>query len=248
VHPIRRPRKVFFTIGRLWLECRGPHGRAREATVLHQLMQTWFEWVRDGGYPAIFFLMAMESSIFPVPSELVVPPAAYWAAQGVFSMTGVWLASTLGSLFGSLVTYAAARAVGRPFIERYGKYLFMPPDKVASAEAVLSRFSAGGIFFSRLLPVVRHLCSIPAGLVRMPLVPFSVLTTVGAGLWCGVLAWFGREVIGNEPTLLSDPDALVKVLKKRLVWFVVGVAVLAGSYFAMKWLSRRAPAATPAGE
>lgn len=215
--------------------------------MLHQFVQTWFEWVRTGGYPGIFLLMAMESSIFPVPSEIVVPPAAYWAAQGQFSMVGVVIASTLGSLFGSLVTYGAARAVGRPLVLRYGKYVLMPPEKIATAEALLARYSGGGLFFSRLLPVVRHLCSIPAGLVRMPLGAFVALTTVGAGLWCTVLAWFGQQVIGDQPDLLHDPEALVRTLKARLVWFVGGVVVLLASYILMKWLGRRgAPSAVPA--
>lgn len=213
--------------------------------MLHQLIQTWFDWVRTGGYPGIFLLMAMESSIFPVPSEIVVPPAAYWAAQGEFSMAGVVLASTLGSLFGSVITYYVARAVGRPFLMRYGRYFLMPPEKVASAELVLSRFSAGGIFFSRLLPVVRHLCSIPAGLVRMPIASFCLLTTVGAGIWCGILAWFGQKVIGDEPALLSDPEALIKVLKAKLLWFVAAAALLALAYGLMKWLGRKPAEQSP---
>jgi membrane protein DedA with SNARE-associated domain len=221
--------------------------------VLHQLIAMWFNWVRDGGYVAVFFLMAMESSIFPVPSEIVVPPAAYWAAQSGSSMTfgGVILASTLGSLFGSLVTYVVSRALGRPFVLRYGKYFFMPPAKVEMAETFLTRFSRGGIFFSRLLPVVRHLCSIPAGLVRMPLVPFSVLTTVGAGIWCAILAWFGREVIGGNQDLLTDPSQLTKVLKARLVWFIGAVVVLAVGYALVVTMGRKTATAqqqTPPAE
>jgi len=214
--------------------------------VLHQLIQTWFEWVRDGGYTAVFFLMAMESSIFPVPSEIVVPPAAYWAAQGRLSMVGVVVAATLGSLFGSVVTYAVARAVGRPVIERYGRYFFMSPEKVAAAEGFLQRYANGGVFFARLLPVVRHLSSIPAGLMRMPLVPFCVLTTAGAGLWCGLLAWFGQAVIGDQPRLLEDPSALGHALKARLLWFVVAAVALAGAWLLARRLGRRSDTPTTA--
>jgi membrane protein DedA with SNARE-associated domain len=189
----------------------------------------------------------MESSIFPVPSEIVVPPAAYWAAQGEFTMWGVILASTGGSVFGALITYLVSRAVGRPLVLRYGRYFLMPPEKIATAEALLARYSAGGIFFARLLPVVRHLSSIPAGLVRMPVGQFTVLTTVGAGLWCGILAWFGRQVIGDQPALLSDPEALVRTLKARLIWFVAAVAVLLASYVLVTWLGRRARAVEPSG-
>jgi membrane protein DedA with SNARE-associated domain len=216
--------------------------------VLHQLLQTWFEWVRSGGYLGIFLLMAMESSIFPVPSEIVVPPAAYWAAQGQFSMAGVIIASTTGSLFGALVTYLVSRAFGRPLVLKYGRYFLMPPEKIATTEALLARYSAGGIFFARLLPVVRHLCSIPAGLVRMPVGKFVVLTTVGAGLWCSILAWFGLKVIGDQPALLSDPEALVTTLKARLLWFVGAALVLLASYVLVTWLGRRAKVADGATE
>lgn len=215
--------------------------------VLHEWMQIWFGWVHDWGYLGIFVLMALESSIFPVPSEIVVPPAAYWAAQGRFSFFGVILAATLGSLFGSLVTYFVARAVGRPLVNRYGKYLLMPPEKVALAEAFITRYASGGLFFSRLLPVVRHLCSIPSGLVRMNLLRFSVLTTVGAGLWCSILAWFGAQVIGDRPDLLDNPEAMVMALKAKLLWFVVGAALLLGSYVLMKYLGKRAAAPAAAG-
>lgn len=209
-------------------------------------MQVWFELVRDWGYFGVFALMAMESSIFPVPSEIVVPPAAYWAAQGRMTFFGVWLASTAGSYFGSIVTYAVARALGRPLIERYGKYVFLPPNKVEMAETLLRRYSAGGIFFSRLLPVVRHLISIPAGLIRMEVLPFSVLTLVGAGIWCFVLAWFGQQVIGDRPDLMTNPEALVGALKAKLIWFVVAVGALGGSYLLMKWMARRPATKTDA--
>lgn len=214
--------------------------------MLHELFQTWFHWIEQWGYLGVFILMAMESSIFPVPSELVVPPAAYWASQGRMTMTGVILASTFGSLFGSLVTYAVARAMGRPLVNRYGKYFLMPPDKVALAEGLLLRYSNGGIFLSRLLPVVRHLCSIPAGLIRMDIWRFSLLTTVGAAIWCSILAWFGQQVIGDQPDLLTNPDAMVQTLKGKLLWFVGAMVVLAVSYVAMKRLGRAgAPTEAP---
>lgn len=217
--------------------------------MLQDWIQTWFHWIELYGYLGVFVLMAMESSIFPVPSEIVVPPAAFLALHGGSGMstTGVVVASTTGSLFGSLVTYAVARAAGRPFVERYGRFFLLPPHKITAAENLVTRFSAGGIFFSRLLPVVRHLCSIPAGLVRMPLVPFVTTTTTGAAIWCGTLTWFGQKVIGDRPELMHDPDALRHVLKEKLLWFVGAAVVLAGSYVLMKWATRRAAPPTPAG-
>src|ERR1700679_3484216 len=118
--------------------------------------------------------MAMESSIFPVPSEIVVPPARFWAAQGRFDIWGVILASTLGSIFGSLVTYFAALVLGRPLIYRFGPYVLLSKSKIEMSERLITTYATGGIFFSRLLPVVRHLCSIPAGFARMDLKRFTL--------------------------------------------------------------------------
>ncbi len=149
-----------------------------------------------GGYLAVFCLMALESTVFPIPSEVVIPPAAIVAAtqQGTgMSLTGVVIAGTLGSWFGSAIMYWVARWLGRPAVLRWGKYFFVPPDKLARAEVFLRRYEAGGIFFARLLPVIRHLISIPAGIVRMGFLKFSLLTLIGAGAWCSVLAWTKSE-------------------------------------------------------
>src|SRR6185437_35001 len=103
--------------------------------LLHQLIRTWFGWVDHWGYWGVFVLMAMESSIIPVPSEIVMPPAAFWAAQGRMSFAGVVLVGTLGSYFGSAVSYWVSRALGFPIVSRYGKYVLMPSDKLVMAEA-----------------------------------------------------------------------------------------------------------------
>lgn len=175
----------------------------------------WFQWVHDWGYPGIVLLMAMESSIFPIPSEVVIPPAAYWAAQGRYSLFGVVIAGTLGSYLGAAATYWAARWLGRPLLVRYGKYLLCPEEKLLRAERWLARYEAGGVFFARLVPVVRHVIGIPAGLVRMPFGLYSVMTIVGAGLWCWVLAWFGRDLLGSQPDLVQNPSQLVGVLQQQ---------------------------------
>ncbi|HEY5648345.1 MAG TPA: DedA family protein, partial [Nitrospiria bacterium] len=188
--------------------------------MLHDLMVIWFEWVRDWGYLGIIILMAMESSIFPVPSEIVIPPAAYWAANGRFSFWGVVIAGTVGSYIGAAVTYWVARWLGRPLVVRYGKYFLIPEEKLLRAERWLARYEAGGVFFSRLVPVVRHLIGIPAGIVRMNFKVYSLMTVAGAGIWCWILAWFGAKVIGDRPELLDNPDQMVLVLTEKFHWFV----------------------------
>ena len=215
-------------------------------------------WVLTGGYLGIVALMAMESSIFPVPSEIVVPPAAFLAvaqANGQFqdhphfTLLGVVLAGTFGSWLGSVITYGVSRSAGRPFVHRYGRFFLMPPEKVARAEVWLRRYEAGGVFFARLLPVIRHLISIPAGLVRMPFGWFSLVTTAGAALWCSVLAYFGALAFRVQPDLLTNPEGLTTFIKGQSHWIVLGVAVLAALYFLVLRLSGpkgSAQGATPA--
>ena len=196
---------------------------------MHHWIEVWFHWVRDWGYAGIVLLMALESSIFPVPSEVVIPPAAFWAKQGRFSLAGVIIAGTLGSWIGATLTYWVARTVGRALVAKYGKYVFVTEHKLERAEVWLARYEAGGVFFARLVPVVRHLIGIPAGLVRMPFRTFTMMTLLGAGLWCGVLAWFGGRILGDRPDLMDNPEALVEQLHHHsleLGGFVVILAVL----------------------
>jgi membrane protein DedA with SNARE-associated domain len=197
------------------------------------------EWVLTGGYPGIIILMALESSIFPVPSEVVIPPAAFLAAQGKLNFWGVILAGTVGSYLGAAITYWISRLVGRPLIMRFGRYFFLPPQKLEAAERWLARYEASGVFFARLLPVVRHLISIPAGLVRMNFTTFSVTTIIGSAIWCCVLAYMGDMAYRRQPDLLSNPDAMVHFIKAQSHWIVILIAVFAVLYMGTLRLLRR---------
>lgn len=179
----------------------------------------------------VFVLMAMESSIIPVPSEVVIPPAAFWAAQGRLDFWGVIAAGAAGSYAGSVIGYYMAQVLGLPLLHRYGKYILLPPKKLALAESWVKQFGVPGIFIARLLPVVRHLISYPAGVFRMPFAAFSAATAAGAALWCGVLAWFGRKVLGAHPELLESPEKMVAVIRTQLAWLIAGIAILAFLYF-----------------
>ena len=205
---------------------------------MHHLLETWFTWVLTGGYTGIIVLMAMESSIFPVPSEIVIPPAAFLAAQGKLSFPGVVLAGTLGSYLGSAITYWASRLIGRPLIVKYGRFVLLSPKKLERAERWLARYEAGGIFFARLLPVVRHLISIPAGIVRMNFGLFSVMTITGSAIWCYILAYLGQKAYRVEPQLLTDPEALVRFIHGQSTWILVVVAVFAALYILSMRLSK----------
>lgn len=199
----------------------------------------WMEWVKEWGYWGVVILMAMESSIFPVPSEVVIPPAAIMASQGTMSFWGVILAGTFGSWLGSAITYWVSRIVGRPIVMKYGKYFFMPPQKVERAEVFLQRYEKGGIFFARLLPVVRHLISIPAGMVKMGFGVFSVITTIGSFVWCSILTWYGYKIGKDNPGMLDNPEGLIQAVKKESFGIIVVVALLCLLYFVMLKMSSR---------
>jgi membrane protein DedA with SNARE-associated domain len=204
---------------------------------MHHLLDVWFGWVLNGGYLGIIALMAMESSIFPVPSEIVIPPAAFLAARGDLNFTGVILAGTFGSYLGAAITYWISRGVGRAIIARYGKFFFISSDKLQRAEIWLERYEAGGVFFARLLPVIRHLISIPAGIIRMNFWIFSIVTVAGSALWCAVLAYLGMKAYRAQPDLISNPDALMHLMKAQSHWIVLFVAALAVLYLLVLRLS-----------
>jgi len=208
---------------------------------MQALIVLWFGWVKNMGCLGVVLLMALESSIFPVPSEIVVPPAAFLVAQGHMSLWGgdslrigfwgVVFAGTLGSYLGSAITYWISRWLGRAVVVRWGKYFFVSEEKLAMAEHWMHRYEAGGIFFARLLPVIRHLISIPAGIVRMNFGTFSLMTVVGSFIWCVVLAWLGAEAQRAQPDLINDPQGMITFIKHQSHWIVGGIAGLAVLYF-----------------
>ncbi|MEI6818902.1 MAG: DedA family protein [Verrucomicrobiota bacterium] len=217
--------------------------------MMQSLIEVWFSWVHQWGYGGVIILMAMESSIFPVPSELVVPPAAILAAQGGSMTTmGVILAGTFGSWLGSAITYWVALCVGRPVVMRFGKFFLIPPDKVERAERFTHRYQSGGIFFARLLPVIRHLISIPAGIIRMGFLKFSALTMVGSAIWCSVLSVLGQKVGSKlEPAQMQalkngkgvDLSHLIHAVKHEALWIIAAIVVICVLYFVALRLTDR---------
>ena len=207
---------------------------------MHDLILIWMEWVKAWEYLGVVILMALESSIIPVPSEVVVPPAAILAAMPGSNMSfwGVVLAGTVGSYIGSVIMYYMALWAGRPFIYKFGKYFFMPKHKVEKAEDFMRRYATGGIFFSRFLPVIRHLISIPAGMAKVNFFKFSLSTITGSAIWCWVLAWFGDKVGRNNPELLNSPEELMAAIKAESHLIVLGVVLLAALYAIMKYMTR----------
>lgn len=164
------------------------------------------------GFALIVFFMTVESSFIPFPSEVVMIPAGFLAARGELSLGSPLLdasiaviAGTVGSLLGAFINYYLALWLGQPFLERYGKYVLLPPDKLRRAEEVFRQYGAGATFVCRLLPAIRQLISIPAGLSRMPLGSFSLWTGLGAGIWVAILTMIGFS-IGSHTANMSYAD------------------------------------------
>lgn len=168
-------------------------------------MQTFLHWMESYiahlGYPEIFFLMALESSLFPVPSEAVMIPAGYLAARGELDPWLATLAGGLGSLAGASANYVLGRYAGRAFLLRWGKYLLIDERRYHDAEALFLRNARAATFIGRFIPVVRHLISLPAGTFGMALLPFALLTTLGATIWCGILVLLGYHF--GEPAVAA---------------------------------------------
>jgi len=199
---------------------------------MHHLIETWFNSVLGGpyGYVWIVVLMALGSTPVPVPAEAVLPPAAFLAAQGRLSFGGVILAGTMGAYLGGALMYWVSRWIGRPLVLRYGRFILLTPAKVEEAERWLIRYESGGVFFARLLPIVRHLISIPAGIVRMNFTVFSVATLAGSAISCAILAYLGRYAYQVEPQLFNDPEAMVHFVKAKSVFIFVVIAAFAALY------------------
>jgi membrane protein DedA with SNARE-associated domain len=195
----------------------------REA-LLHLIQ--WYQNNLDaGGYPLIALLMALESTLIPIPSELIIPFAAQRAhATGSLSLPGIILAGTIGSWVGATIMYWTSRMAGRPLVLRYGPYFMLKEAKVHAAERWAAQFGSFGVFVARLLPVVRHLIGLPMGIVKMNFLKYSIFTLVGSCAWCVVLTWVG-VVAGKDQALLNGD------IHQVLLWLAGALAVLGALYY-----------------
>lgn len=153
-------------------------------------------FINQCSYAGIFVLMAMESMILPIPSELVMPFAGFLIFMGHFGVLPVMVASTLGSIVGSLLSYGLGM-LGEPVVLRYGRYLLLNPHHLQWTKNFFERHGGKTIFIARFIPVVRHLISLPAGLARMSLLRFVLYTAAGATLWNGFLTYMGVRLRQN---------------------------------------------------
>jgi membrane protein DedA with SNARE-associated domain len=205
---------------------------------LHEQIQRLVAWYQHslttGGYPYIVFLMALESSVVPIPSEVIIPPAVLLALAGQtpMSVPGIVIAGILGSWIGATAMYWASRLAGRPLVITYGRFMMIPVGKVEKAERWFQRFGSPGVFLSRMIPVVRHLIGIPAGIMEMNYWKYSLYTVLGSGVWCIILAYISN-VAGKDAALMHGE------IKEVTLWLAAACLVLAAVYyFAVHRLTR----------
>jgi membrane protein DedA with SNARE-associated domain len=198
--------------------------------MLKNLFQPLIAWylaaLKTAGYPVIVLLMTMESSFLPLPSEVIIPPAAHLADTGQIPLrfAGIVIAGAFGSWLGATIMYWLARMAGRPLILRYGKLVLFPPEKLEKAEHWMSHYGAMGVFIARLLPGARQLVGIPAGIARMDYLKFSIFTLLGSTIWCAVLCYVGVKA-GQDAQLMHGE------LHHVALWLGGAMIVLGGLYY-----------------
>ncbi len=200
------------------------------------------------GYALVFFFMAVESSFIPFPSEVVMIPAGFLAARGeltlhapVADLSLACAAGLLGSLAGAYFNYYLSAKLGEPFLRRYGKWFFLKPEALDRACEVFNRYGALTTFVCRLVPVIRQLISIPAGLARMPLGAFTLFTGLGAGIWTVLLALAGYG-LGRSAGDIAYSELVHRgkaLIDANLVWVILGGALLAAAYVGVSKLVMR---------
>jgi len=190
---------------------------------MHAIIAAIVSIVNSMGYGGIVAAMFLESSFFPFPSELVLPPAGYLASQGKMELWIVVLLGIIGSLLGSLFNYWISLRLGRPLILRYGKYIGLTERAYDRAEGAFRRHGEISTFVGRLIPGLRQYISLPAGLARMPIGRFILFTGLGAGIWASVLALLGY-VIGN------NQEAIGRSLHRITIYTAVGIVILVIGY------------------
>ena len=206
------------------------------------MLETFIQWLldrfRDIGYPGIVVLMAVESSIIPLPSELVMPPAGYLAAKGEMSLPLVIVCGMLGSVLGALANYGLAAWLGRAFVHRMGRYVLVSERSLERSERFFAEHGEISTFIARMLPVIRHLISLPAGLARMTIPRFVSFTALGSGIWCTVLTLIGWTIGRKENVLLGALNVEVRREAAHAMTVIVPALVLLTIAYVV-WSRRR---------
>jgi membrane protein DedA with SNARE-associated domain len=194
-------------------------------SVIDVLVQWATGLIGDWGLPAVFLLMLLESACIPVPGEAIMPFAGFAVSEGDMTLLSITVAGVAGNVAGSWIAYAVGLYGGRPFIDRYGKYILLRHHHVELAERWFARYGAATVFFTRCLPIVRTFISLPAGIARMPFWKFTLYTLLGCIPWVFFLGWLGVRLGEHwediRPYLHYADYAVVAALVAIAVWAVL---------------------------
>ena len=193
---------------------------------MQSIIDTLVQWatgmIGDWGLPAVFFLMLLESACIPVPSEAIMPFAGFAVSEGTMTLLGITVAGVTGNVVGSWIAYWVGLYGGRPFIDKYGKYILLRHHHVELAERWFAKYGAATVFFTRCLPIVRTFISLPAGIARMPFWKFTLYTLLGCIPWVFFLGWLGTRLGEHwediRPYLHYADYAVVAALVAIVVW------------------------------
>ena len=188
--------------------------------MIRELAQLLVDIIFEWGYLGIFIMMTIESSFIPFPSEIVLIPAGYLASQGDMSIGMIMSAALGGSMLGAFINYYLALTLGRKLLKKYGKYFFIKENALAKMDIYFSKHGHISTFTGRLIPGIRQLISIPAGIARMNLVQFSIYTALGAGLWALILTLLGYFIGENQE--------LIDIYLKQIIISIIGVLIIVG--------------------
>ena len=196
--------------------------------MIHEIANTIVSYIGDMGYLGIFLLMFLESTFFPFPSEIIMIPAGYLAFKGEMNLYIIILVGILGSVAGALLNYYLAMIFGRKFILKYGKYFFIKEETLDKLDIFFIKHGEISTFTGRLIPGIRQLISLPAGLARMNMAKFSFFTALGAGIWVVVLVAVGY-LVGSNEALISEYLHTATLIALGCVVFMVLFYVLRGN-------------------
>jgi membrane protein DedA with SNARE-associated domain len=193
------------------------------------VLEAFSDWVQSvvaaGGYPVVFLFIMLESTLVPIPSELVMPFAGFMASQGKFSLPVILVINSVAALVGSGLCYWIGVVGGKPFLANYGKYFLVGKHEIARTEAFFARHGNKTILIGRFLPVIRHIISVPAGIARMPLPGFFLQTFLGSTIWGGVLILLGYYVGANWKVFSNELKHVDHIIAAILVLALVALGI-----------------------
>lgn len=186
--------------------------------IFSQIASLIIKIISDSGYLGVTLLMALESACIPIPSEVIMPFSGYLVALGEFSLLLVIFWGTIGNLLGSIIAYWIGVYGGRPFIERYGKYVLLRQGELDRAQRFFEKYGGLSIFFARILPIIRTFISLPAGIAKMPFWKFCFYTFIGSFFWSALLSYIG--------VFLGENWEVIGVYFKKFDWLILILLVV----------------------